>query len=176
MFSALWIAAQFTLGPVIGQITRVHGVIQRLVGWLLMLILAELTGRFGRVTFMTAAVSLTTRFIRRSASVYPLLLGLGYALGGLLFDVLYFIPFPGLKHLKSNKFYVALASLVSGVSVLVPYYLFQISTLGVYVFIVRLPIHAYSLLKGVSLNILGTLIGLSVIPRIKDTLPDYDEG
>ena len=42
VFSSLWIVSQIYLGPIIGQITHVHGVIQRMFGWLLMIILARL--------------------------------------------------------------------------------------------------------------------------------------
>lgn len=64
VFSAVWIVSQIFLGPWIGQITRQHGVINRLVGWLLMVVLAELTGRFGRVSLMSATAALATRIIR----------------------------------------------------------------------------------------------------------------
>lgn len=175
IFSALWIAAQVTLGPIMSQITHVHGVIQRLLGWLLMLILAELTEKFGRVTLMATTVALATRIIRRTPSLYPWVLALGYALGGLAFDLLFFTPFPRVKSLKGKAKigYVLIVSLISGIFALIPYLLFKFYTLGVYVFAVQLPIYGYALLKGVSLNMIGTLIGSSIVPRIKDTLPAF---
>ena len=50
VFSTLWIAAQGILGPIFGQLGigpfSLHGVVNRLVGWLLMFVLAEFTGWF----------------------------------------------------------------------------------------------------------------------------------
>ncbi len=64
VFSSFWIVSEIYFGPMISQLTHIHGVIQRLIGWFLMLILAELTGRFGRVTAMVIAASIATRIIR----------------------------------------------------------------------------------------------------------------
>ena len=171
-FSALWIAAQDTLGPPIGEITGVHGAVQRFLGWLLMLLLAELTERFGRVTLMSVVAALATRMIRRSASLYPWVLASGYVLGGLVFDLLFFISFPWTKELNGNakRSYFLLASLISGVFVLRPYLLFQLYTLEGQVFTASLPIYAYDLVKGTILSIFGTFIGSSIAPRIKGAL------
>lgn len=89
VFSSLWILAQIYLGQVIGAMTQIHGLVNRLVGWMLMFLLAELTARFGRVSIMASVAALATRIIRRSTSLYALSVGLGYALAGLTFDSLY---------------------------------------------------------------------------------------
>lgn len=162
MFSALWITAQLTVGPLIGQITQVHGVMQRLVGWLLMLILAELSGHFGRVSIMTAVAALATRMIRRSASMYVWVLGFGYALGGLTFDLLFFLPIAKNFEGKTRKGYLLTASIVSGLVVFVPYLLFKLYTLGTYAFLAFIPVYVYSIVKGTLLSVLGTLTSLSI--------------
>ena len=86
VLTSLWIVSQLYLSPVIFQITRQHGVTQRVMGWFLMLTLARLTGKFGRVTAMATIASLATRIIRLGAP-YSWFVGLGYALGGLTFDL-----------------------------------------------------------------------------------------
>jgi len=167
ILSSVWIASQIYLGPVISQITQVHGVIQHLVGWLLMLILAELTGKFGRVSIMAAVAALATRVIRRSALLYIWVIGLGYALGGLVFDLLFFMPFANNLRGKNRNAYLLTISVLSGAVVLIPYLFFQLYTLGIYTFIAFTPQYAYSLIKDTVLSFLGTLIGLSISPQIK---------
>ncbi len=167
VFSAVWIVSQIYLGPVIGQITHVHGVINRLVGWLLMLILAELTQKFGRVSIMAAIAALVTRIIRRSASLYALTIGMGYALAGLTFDILFFLLLT--KNLEGRFRNASLlgCSIVSGLLALVPYLIFKFSVLGLYGFVALSPVYAYSLAKGTLLSFLGTFIGLPFLPRVE---------
>ncbi len=166
VLTSLWIVSQLYLGPVISQTTRVYGVTQRVMGWFLMLTLARLTGRFGRVTAMATIASLATRVIRMG-SVYSLFVGFGYALGGLTFDLLYFFPIA--KNLKgrSEKTYLLGISVFSGTVALIPYILFKFSVLGFYGFLVWIPLYAYNSIKSVTLNVLGTLIGISVLPQIE---------
>lgn len=162
-FSAIWIASQTYLGPTISLITGVHGAIQRFVGWLLMVIMARITGRFGNVTIMAAVSSLATR-ISRSIQVYALFVGLGYAVGGLTFDLLYFLP----KNPKdAGKKYTIFVSLVSGVAASIPYMLLYFFTLGFYGFLIWFPTYLPNLVKSVGLSILGALTGLSVLPLIE---------
>jgi len=166
VLSSLWIVLEIYLGPVISQITNVHGVIQRVVGWFLMLTLARLTGRFGRVTVMAAIASSATRIIR-PGRIYALFVGFGYALGGLTFDLLYFLPIA--KNLKgrAERTYLLGISMLSGSIALIPYLLFQLSVLGFYGFIVWIPLYTYNMVKSVALSIVGTLIGISVLPQIE---------
>ena len=171
VFSSVWMVSQIYLGPVIGQITQVHGVINRLVGWLLMLVLAELTGRFGRVSIMAAVAALATRIVRRSASLYALTVGLGYALAGLTFDVLFFLPATNNLDGRGRKAYLLSGSVVSGVIALAPYLIFKFSVLGLYGFLALSPNYAYSLAKGTLLSFLGTLVGLSFLPRVETWKP-----
>jgi len=166
VLTSLWIVSQLYLSPVIFQITRQHGVIQRVMGWFLMLTLASLTGKFGRVTAMATIASLATRIIR-VGSPYSWFVGLGYALGGLTFDLLYF--FPPAKNLKwgTKRMYLLVISLVSGTIALIPYILFKFSVLGFYGFLVWIPLYAYTAIKNVALNVLGTSIGISALPQIE---------
>lgn len=167
VFSAVWVAAQVYLGPAFGQITIIHGVIQRLVGWLLMLILAELIGKFGRVSIMATVAALATRIIRRSASLYIWAVGAGYALGGFTFDLLFFVPGAGNFNGKTRKVYLLTISFISGALALVPYILFKLFTLTFPAFVIWIPTYAPSAISDVVLNVLGTLIGLSILPLIK---------
>lgn len=167
VFSSVWIVSQIYLGPWIGQITQQHSIINRIVGWLLMLVLAELTGRFGRVTAMSFIAAFATRIVRRSASLYALTVGLGYALAGFIFDMLFFLPYTESLGGKTRKAYLLAASIISGIIALVPYLIFKFSMLSPYGFLALLPKYAYSLGKGTLLSFLGTFIGLSLMPKIE---------
>lgn len=167
IFSGVWITSQIYLGPIIGQITHVHGVAQRLVGWVLMLILAELVGKFGRVTTMAAIAALITRLVRRSASLYIWVVGFGYALGGLTFDLLFFLPIGQRLQGNTRKLYFVGISVVSGLTVLIPYLLFNLDVLGFETFVLFIPSYVYSTTKGTVLSVLGTIIGLSSLSRIR---------
>lgn len=169
VFSSLWVVSEVSLGPTISQITQVHGVIERVLGWLLMFMLAELTGKFGRVTMMSAIASLATRIIRLGR-LYALFVGIGYALGGFTFDLLLF----GSKETsegKHGKSYLILISFLSGTIALIPYLLFELSVLGSYGFILWIPYYVYAMVKGVILSVLGTTLGILVSPRIKSLRP-----
>jgi len=127
------------------------------MGWFLMLTLARLTGKFGRVTAMAAIVSLATRIIRMGPA-YSWFVGLGYALGGLTFDFLYF--FPIVKNLKgrAEKTYLLGISVFSGTVALIPYIFFKFSVLGFYGFLIWwIPLRAF----------VGTLTGISILPQIE---------
>jgi len=85
-----------------------------------MVVLAELTKSFGRVSLMSAIAALATRIVRSSASLYALTVGLGYALGGFAFDVLYFLPFANNLEGRSRKIYILVCSVLSGIIATVP--------------------------------------------------------
>lgn len=167
IFSGIWITSQIYLGPLIGQVTHIHGVAQRLVGWLLMLILAELVGKFGRVSTMAVIAALATRLVRRSASLYTWVVGLGYALGGLIFDLLFFLPFAQRLQGKTRKFYIIGITVVSGLTVLIPYLFFKLEVLPFEAFILFIPSFIYSTIKGTVLSVLGTIMGLPAISQIR---------
>jgi len=175
VLSSLWIVSEIYLGPVISQITHVHGVIQRVLGWFLMLVLARLTGKFGRVTTMAAIASSATRIIR-PGRIYALFVGLGYALGGITFDLLYFLPIARSFKGEVKRTYLLSISLASGATALIPYLLFQLSLLGFYGFVAWIPLYTYDMIKSVALSILGTLIGISVLPKIESWAWKMSEG
>jgi len=131
-----------------------------------MLILAELTGKFGRVSIMAAIASLATRMIRAS-TLEGIVVGFGYILGGLAFDLLFFIPFANNFLGKTQIVYPLTVSLVSGIVASIPYLLFKLSFLGLYGFMAWIPINAYRIVKEVILSVLGVSIGLPALPRIK---------
>ena len=132
-----------------------------------MVVLAELTGRFSRVSIMSAIAALATRIVRRSMSLYALTVGLGYALGGFAFDILYFLPFTSNLKGRSRKIYILVCSVLSGVAASVPYLIFKFYMLGPYGFLALSPMYVYSLIKGTLLSFFGSLIGLSFIPKIE---------
>lgn len=163
LFSSLWITSQIYLGPLIGGLTGQHGVIQRLLGWLLMLLMARLAGKFGRVTLMAIVTSLATRIIR-PGPLYALFVGLGYALGGLIFDLLYFL-LP--KALNAEKACILIISLISGVVASMPYMFYRFAFLGFYGFLIWFPFYLPDFIKSMLLSVAGTLTGLFIYPRIE---------
>jgi len=163
VFSAIWIASQTYLGPTISLITGIHGVVQRFLGWLLMLIIARITGRFGRVTIMATISSLATRF-SRFTQIYSLFVGLGYAVGGLTFDLLYFLP---KNHANVSRKYVVFASTISGIMASMPYVFLYLFTLGFYGFLIWFPTYVPDMIKSTVLSVAGTLTGLSILPSIE---------
>jgi len=132
-----------------------------------MVVLAELTGKFGRVSLMSAIAALATRIVRRSASLYALTVGLGYALGGFAFDILYFLPFTGNLEGGSRKIYILACAVLSGIVAAVPYLLFKFYMLGLHGFLALSPVYVYYLIKGTLLSFFGSLLGLSFTPKIK---------
>lgn len=127
-----------------------------------MLITARITGGFGRVTIMATISSLATR-ISRSIQVYALFVGLGYALGGLTFDLLYFLP----KSPNLSRKYIIFVSLISGVAASMPYMLLYLFTLGFYGFSIWFPLYLPDMVKSVALSITGALAGMSISPLIE---------
>jgi len=171
MFSSIWIASEISLGPVIGRFSvgpfSLHGAVNRVMGWLLMLVLAELTGRFGRASLMAFISALGTRLIRVSL-LEGTIVGAGYALGGLAFDSLFFLPPSRRLKGRTRKTYILSASLISAVVASAPYLLWKLWVLGVYGFIAMAPIYASSTLKGIVLSVFGTSLGLSIAPTLRD--------
>lgn len=175
VLSSLWIVLEIYLGPIINQITHVGGVMERVGGWFLMLVLARLSGRFGRVTAMAVIASSATRIIRLG-QLYSLFVGFGYALGGLTFDLLYF--FPPAKNLngRTEKAYLLGISVLSGTIAYIPYLLYNLTVLGFYAFLLLIPLRLYETVRGAVLSVLGTLIGISISPRIESLNPQEKLG
>jgi hypothetical protein len=155
VFSALWIAAQLTLGPVLGRFSigpiSLHGSVNRVVGWMLMVIFADLSGEFGRVSLMALIASL----------------GAGYALGGLAFDAMYFGWYGWKPSSRSGKTFLLVVSIISGTLAMVPYIILKFSMLNIEAFLALIPLYAISMLKGTLFSVAGTSVGLSIIPRLK---------
>lgn len=168
VLSAVWIGSQFYLGPIIGQMTQMHGMVNRLVGWLLMLVLAEQTGKFGRVSTMAAIASLVTRIVgsQRTSPLETFFVGLGYALGGLTFDLLFFFPFTNSFQGRMRNSYLLAIAVFSGTIAAVPYLLSKVYFLGVYGFTLWFPLNSYRVAKDIILSVLGVSIGLSTLPRL----------
>lgn len=133
----------------------------------MMLVLAELTGKFGRVSTMASIVAIITRVIRRSASLYVLVVGFGYALGGIAFDTLFFLPVMSTLEGKKRKIYLVLISIISGAIASTPYIIYRFLVLGSAGFIALSLVYIQSTVKGIIFSLLGTLFALSFSSRIK---------
>lgn len=166
MFAALWVTAQIALGPLLGQLAPIHGIMQRLVGWLLMVFLAEIVQQFGRVSLMATIAALATRIIRQSGALYLWVVGLGYAFGGLTFDFLFFLPHTRRLTGRRRHGYLLIISGLSGTLAVVPYLLFKLATMTGPAFLVWLPLYVPTAVTNVGLNVLGTAMGLSLLPLI----------
>lgn len=170
IFSALWIAAQFTLGPILGRFSigpvSLHGVVNRVVGWMLMLVLADISGMFGRVSVMAVIASLATRLIRLSP-LTGILVGIGYSLGGIIFDVIFFRVSSRMGGVRSRTIVLLVASIISGTLAMGPYIFFKFLILSRDAFLVLSPVYAVSIIKGTIFSVIGTILGLSMRARVK---------
>ncbi len=175
VFAAMWIAVQITLGPIIGRFSlgpvSFHGVVNRVFGWMLMLILADISDVFGRVSTMSLIAAIGTRIIRLSP-LTGLITGLGYALGGFIFDVFFFVPPADDPKTSSRRLYLLASSAISGFLAITPYLIFRLYVMGVTAFIALTPIYAVSTVKGVLFSIAGTSLGLSILPRLDYVLKE----
>jgi hypothetical protein len=163
VFSAIWIGAEMTLGPIVGRFTlgplTMHGSVNRVLGWFLMLLLAKLTGRFGRVSVMSLVASLGTR-VTRLAAVEGIIVGAGYILGGFVFDALYF-TLSRARATDPKKAELLVISIMSGTSAILPYLLLKLSVLGIAGFLIFSPQYFYSALKGTMFSIIGVFGGVA---------------
>jgi len=170
--SAVWIVAQVYFGKYLGSLTHVHGIVNRLIGWLLMVIVADLTRRFGRVTAMTAVSVLATRMARTARNPFEAaIVASGYFLGGLVFDMLFSLYRGDEKEGKKRRIftlYILFSGLISALVASSPWLLYKISFLGFYGFLAYfLSLGAFSTAKQIVLSVLGTSIGLSILPQIR---------
>gem|GEM_PF-1132639 len=167
VFAALWISLQINFGPIIGRLSigpiSMHGAINHLIGWLLMTILAALTGKFGRVTLLALTAAIGTRVIRAQA-IEGVLVGVGIALAGIIFDALYFSPI--FKH-NPKKVYLLVAAGGTGVITLVPWLIFRFYILGPAAFIVLLPNYMFIIARNIFLSTFGTYIAIQILPKVK---------
>ena len=170
LFSATWIASQLTFGPIIGRISlgpfTLHGVVNRVVGWTLMLVLAEISGRFGPVSLMSITASVGTRIIRASP-LSGFVTGIGYALGGVLFDYLFNVSEKWVNR-GSSSGRLFMFSFLSGAIAIFPYLLYRLLVLGWAGFLILTPVYAYSAFKGIVFSLLGTSLGISVSGRVTE--------
>lgn len=166
--AAAWASIQLVLGPYIGRISigpiSFHGAVNRLVGWFLMTTMSFIVTRFGRITSMTLIAALITRIIRLRL-IEGLLVGLGYILAGLTFDLLI-----NVKGSRTTLYYIVVA-VTSGFVVLIPWWMWRIYILTPMGFLLLFPYYAYSLIKGLVLSVLGTSLALASMPVLKKTLP-----
>ncbi|MBS7658166.1 MAG: hypothetical protein QW476_01935 [Candidatus Bathyarchaeia archaeon] len=163
-FSAMWTVLQIYLGPIVGRFSigpiSFHGSVNRIVGWLLMTVLAEQTTGFGKITLMTTIAALGTRSIRGNI-LEGIIVGIGYAFGGLIFDALI-----NLKSQRGKGFYI-LISMISALAASIPYLASKIYFLGLSGFIKASPAYIFSIAKGVFFSFLGASLGLGVNASLK---------
>jgi len=174
IFASIWIAFQVSLGPIVGRFRlgplSLHGVVNLIVGWFLMLVLAEICRKFGRVSVMAIIAAIGTRSVRVSL-VEGLIVGAGYALGGILFDVFFFIPIINNLRGKKRDVYLLVISSITGLISLFPYLLLELSVLSIPAFIAKTPLYAYFALKSVIFSALGATLGLIILPQVKNSAP-----
>ena len=161
VFSSLWIAGQLVLGPIVGRLSlgplNLHGVVERVLGWFLMATMTWLTARFGRITLMASVAAIGTRLFR-PPSFESITVGAGYALGGLVFDFLYFQT---RAHRSQNRsVYEFWIVLFSAMSASAPYLLWKLFTLGLPAFLLLSPLYALDVAKGLVFSSIGATIGL----------------
>ena len=178
IFSAIWIASEIVLGPVVGRFSlgpiSLHGVVNRVVGWMLMLIMAETCQKFGRVTLMSLVAVLGTRMIRLSL-LEGIAVGAGYILGGLAFDAMFFTCAKGLRE-RPRVLLILSSSAVSGILASLPYVVLQLLVTSPEAFLALTPLYLTSTLKGTLFSVAGTSLGLSISSRIKGKLPAQGES
>ena len=161
VFSSLWIAGQLVLSPIVGRLSlgplNLHGVVERVLGWFLMATMTWLTARFGRITLMASVAAIGTRLFR-APSFESITVGAGYALGGLVFDLLYFQT--RAHRLRSQSVYGFWIVLFSAMSASTPYLLWKLSTLGLPAFLLLSPLYALDVAKGLAFSSIGATLGL----------------
>lgn len=118
-----------------------------------MTVLAEITSGFGGITLMTAVAVLVTR-IQRANILEGLMVGSGYLLGGLLFDLL-----THLKRERGHRFYLT-TGVITALFAIIPYWATRIFLLGLRGFMLLLPLYLYRALKGLVLSIVGVEVGI----------------
>jgi hypothetical protein len=131
-----------------------------------MLVLAEISGRFGPVSLMSITASVGTRIIRASP-LSGFVTGAGYAIGGVFFDYLFNVS-KKWRNRGTSKVHLLIFSFLSGAIAIVPYLLYRLMVLGWAGFLILLPVYAYSAFKGIVFSLLGTRLGLSVSGRVKE--------
>lgn len=164
------------MSPVIGRIVigplSFHGVINRVFGWFLMTIFTWLVGRFGRIALLASVAALGTRMFR-VPSMESISVGVGYAIGGLVFDIVYYPVYA--RGSKTEPLYGLLVAVVSAVATSIPYLLWKLTALGSEVFFLMSPVYAFDVLKGVVLSSLGTALGLQARSVLKSPFLNKNE-
>jgi len=156
-FAAAWAALQITLGPYIGRISigpvSFHGTVNRLIGWYLMAVMSFMVSRFGRITLMASIAALITRIARLNV-LEGLIVGAGYALGGLLFDIL-----SSIKKRRGGPYYLLMA-ILSGFAVILPYWSWRMYLMTPLGFLILLPAYLVDAVKGVFLSCIGVSMAI----------------
>jgi hypothetical protein len=159
MFSALWVTLELSLGHIIGRISigpiSFHGVINRMVGWLLMTVLAEQVRGFGKITLMTVIASIITR-VQRVSILEGLIVALGYILAGFIFDILV-----NIKRNRGLRYY-NIIGIITGFMATLPYWISRIYILGFVGFVLSFPVYAYSAIKGLFFSVIGVNVGVTL--------------
>jgi hypothetical protein len=163
VFSALWIAAELTFGPLVGRLAAgpfsLHGAINRVVGWFLMAVMTWLAVGFGSITLMAVTAALGTRMLR-PPSLESIVVGVGYVLGGFVFDVLCSGALR--RRSSSSVFYALGVAVTSAVVASTPYVLWRLIVIGAQAFALLSPVYALDVFKEVVLSSIGALLGLKV--------------
>ncbi|MEM2902333.1 MAG: hypothetical protein QXO32_06355 [Candidatus Bathyarchaeia archaeon] len=168
VFSALWTVLQIQLGPIIGRFSigpiSLHGSVNRVVGWLLMTVLAHQTSGFGKISLMSTISAFGTRTIRVNP-LEGLIVGSGYALGGLIFDLLANIKRKSVD--EAPAYLYLLITVVSSLAASTPYLLSRTYFLGLKGFVIASSLYFFSTVKGVVFSLFGSSLGIQINARLK---------
>jgi hypothetical protein len=167
--ASLWISAQIALGPSIGRFSfgpvSMHGAVNHVVGWFLMVVTAALLRKFGMVSIMASVAAVGTRMIRVSA-LEGMLAGLGYICAGVFFDILFFsLKLDNLRGFRLRGLTIFIAA-SSGVSSLIPYLFFRLYVAGPAVFTTLVPLYILSIIKNIFFSSAGAYLALLALPRL----------
>ena len=163
VFASLWIAVELTLGPLVGRLSlgpfSLHGAVNRVLGWFLMSVMTWFTGGFGSITLMAGAAALGTRMFR-PLSLESIVVGIGYVLGGFVFDILCSVVLR--RGSSTSMLYGMGVAVASAVTASTPYLIWNLTTVGTQAFALLLPVYALGVVKEVILSSIGTMLGLKV--------------
>jgi hypothetical protein len=117
------------------------------------------TGGFGTITLMTGAAALGTRMFR-PPSLESIVVGIGYVLGGFVFDILCSVVLR--RGSSTSMLYGMGVAVASAVTASTPYLIWNLTTVGTEAFVLLLPVYALAVVKEVVLSSFGTMLGLKV--------------
>lgn len=167
LFASFWASSQYLLGPYLGRISigpiSLHGSANRIAGWFSMTVLSSITEGFGPTTLMSAVAAIATRPLRVQ-QLEGIIVGLGYFVGGLTYDVLKNALLQGRDAGTRGHLFLSLASALAASA---PYLLYNLYFLGPLGFTVFAPAYSISVARTTLLSIFGTSLGILCVRSLQ---------